>query len=383
MEIRILSDNECYVKNHDMNATDHIIPLHYDQVDLSTLVLHPSVAIVNDGSNVIVTKNGELFRGKLISSTDRNVVLFDGLNQLTIPHYDLIAIPKCIMVSDGNGNDKSSTSTYNASYITTGIVSYVVNSLELITKSTHQSDYNAYVTSTITISNNTPIDIIGAKLELLTYRAERHKYQSRAMLYQATSAPTSSNDGAMRSDTSTGTIYHIQGEHDIPKDCSKSLSLLMEQTDVEELYIIDVNDNGGDYINANYTLRWNSKSDLAGGKLNVYRDGNLETHLNTTAISKNQHRDITLFEVNNCFAQGIVSRTSINNNVSLSQVTIDLTLTSKVNHTITSLVRYYVGNSKVSKINNPNCQREGDYVIAKYRIENSQPIPHKVSFTIE
>lgn len=153
------------------------------------------------------------------------------------------------------------------SYVTTGIESSIIHSLDMNTK---------VLETDILISNDTMNDLDNVSIDIVT---------------------SDSNDMQLRtsmSESSIGTIYSIDDRYTLLQGYTTTVDIIDTTVDVQPMYIVDA-PNGK--ANAVYTIRWTSPIDIPAGSLYIYSDGVLEGISYIPNTGSNQIRDTTISSI--------------------------------------------------------------------------------------
>lgn len=394
MDIRLFPDGRSFVQHQIINveplpsnvpgvpANSFLIPLSRNQVDLSSI----QITGYNQGSislstkpMAVVHKGGKVYTGTLIDYTDSRVTLDVNSSRIIIRDYDDITDPQYILGLISSGPIPA---TLDISYVTTGISSSVVHSLNILSAS-----QQVQLTSDLLVTNNTPNDIVDAHFEVVTAEQANMPYYAKASAFNAETLTP-----AAPVETSTGSIYVVEGTYDILSGFEASIPIidmtLAQDMDIKAVYVIDA-PNGS--ANAVYTIQWKSPADLPPGTLNIYKDGVLEATTQIGSIGQGQVIDNPLLMIPSVYAKGTTTRVESNstnntggNNTSRASVTLTGVITNTLNEQISVYLRYNVGSGRVTVTSNIGMQpiRDGNYIEFPYTLGPKSNMPYNIGFTI-
>jgi hypothetical protein len=288
MDVRIFSDGRAYVKNqilevehitNGVGTSQFIIPLIRDQVDMNTLFI-PGISLSSKSLST-VTRGDEIFIGELIDYTDNRATLSINGRRVVIRDYDEIDQSQYLSGIGNIGN------TINVSYLTTGIVGTIAHKLDIDTK---------ILTSMLTVRNDTPNDLVNAQFEVVTSsQAQQPVMYARTMM--------ASN--AVVQQSSTGSIYIIDGRYTIKSGFEISIPLVESQIEMDAYYVLDAPNGTSSAI---YTIDWKSPEDLPAGNLFVYHAGQLEGNVFIDSVARDQVVSTQLLNIPSVYARGSISR---------------------------------------------------------------------------
>lgn len=266
------------------------------------------------------------------------------------------------------------------SYITSGIDTNVIHSLDISSQR---------LESNLNVTNNTFNDLTDAQFEVITAEQDTPVMAfSTAQYLRNSKAPA-----AAPTESSTGTIYVIDGTYNVPVGYTVSIPLIRDDIQTEILYVIDA-PNGQQ--NATYTLRWESPADLPPGSLYVYRAGNLEATSRISSTGEGQRRTIPLLVVPSVYARGTISRSDSehpsmlqngsmidpNGKVTIATVSLKGTVTNSLSEGITVILRYYVGSGKVNISSDYNAEKEDGYLLFPLTLEPRSSHSYDINFKV-
>lgn len=325
MEIRLFLNDITFVHQRALPVIQYgersfILPLLQSQVDINSL------KIMNITEKIYLSS-------------------LDSENVLSLPSVQDDAYILC-RVQNGEIPD-----TLDISYTTTGIQGYMIYRIYTDTERFE---------SILRIVNNTPTDISGAEIEVIT--AQQVGNEGIYRLQSSMDTTTSS----------VGSIYIIDGEHTIPSGYSQSIPLIQDNIEIDTFYVIDA-PNG--QANAIYTLQWRVESDLPPGQLYVYRANQLESVSNIQLTGNNQIREVPLLRVPSVYAVGTVTQKS---NDSSMNIQLKGTLFNTLEEEIEVYIRYNVGNGTL----NIDADRYNEYAIFPFTLERESNQRYDIQFSV-
>jgi len=356
MDVRLFSDGRAYVTNQILevehvvpgtDASQFIIPLSRDQVDMNTLQI-PGTSLSSRAIS-IVTKGNDSYMGTLVDITDNRATLIINNRRVIIRDYDDIIESQYISGIGNIGNKIS------VSYLTTGIVGTIIHRLNLDTR---------ILSTILNVRNNTPTDIVNAQFEVVT-----SSQIQQPMMYARTMVASN----AIIQQSSTGSIYIVDGRYSVKAGFEISIPLIESQIDIDRYYIIDAPNGVSD---AQYTIDWISPEDLPSGELFVYHSGQLEGNIHINSIGKDQVVSTSLLNIPSVYARGTISRQRKSDTE--STVTLNGIIYNSLDEAASVVLRYFVGDSTTSIDSN----RDGQYIVFPMDINTNGSAPYNISFTM-
>lgn len=320
-----------------------IIPLLMDQVDLSSIRASKDMYLSTYTIST-VRKGGDAYAGNVIGITDTTATIDTGGRRITVRDYDNIVSLRCIR---GKMRDGTIPSEITISYVSTGIQSSIVHSLDM-ESSTMSTD--------ILISNDTLQDLRDTSIDVITSDRASISNGPTERMYAASSMEESS----------IGAVYSIDGQYTLVHGYTTTIDLIASKVNVIPMYVIDA-PNGR--ANATYVVRWAPDVDIPTGSLYLYNGDVLEGTGHVPITGANQSRDISIASVPSIYAEGII-RTDADDAIYLSG-----TVYNTMSATNTVILRYYVGTGYRAY---PPMRKEGPYFILPMTIEGGRSMAYQM-----
>lgn len=348
MYIRLFP-NRTYVQDHILPVSvlgnnTFTIPLIADQIDINSIRTDVDLHISTHSLSTIY-KGDNMYTGDIVSITDDIAIIDMGDKRITIRGYDNVIDNKSIqgMMYDGY----VVPDTINMSYVTTGIESSIIHSLDMNTK---------VLETDILISNDTMNDLDNVSIDIVT--SDSNDMQLRT--YSA---------NASMSESSIGTIYSIDDRYTLLQGYTTTVDIIDTTVDVQPMYIVDA-PNGK--ANAVYTIRWKSPIDIPAGSLYIYNDGVLEGISYIPNTGSNQIRDTTISSIASIYAIG-----TIYNDEDKGIISLNGTIYNTMSITTNIVLRYYVGDD----YRGSSMRRDGPYIIMPLSLNGRSSTPYDITIT--
>lgn len=363
MNIRLFPDGTAYVSNQTVLSTRYadnyyLLPLSIEQVNLQSLQISPQ-ADISIEQLATVRKGLQTFDGTLKSYTDSYATLSSQGKDIIIRNYDEIQKNNLILVS------MVQNSPVVISYLTQpdAIIGQVIYRLNLSTQKLEAS---------LQISNKTLEDLRNITIDLVTSE------QQPQMLYRTASFAM---DEAVPTQSAAGTVYELQGTHDILRNQQVTIPLFQEDIDISIMYLFDA-PRGRQ--NALLMLTISPPITIPGGTMYIYDDVGLITTTNIRSIGAGEIVALELDRIADVYANGVVNVSPVENNTDSEgkvpqRVLLGGTITNMLNEPIVSLVRYYIGDSNIT--NAANALKEGNYAQQAFEVGAKQTAKYNMSFT--
>lgn len=355
MNIRLFPDGTAYVSNQTVVPTRYannyyLLPLSVEQVNIQSLQISPEadVSIVQLAN---IRKGSQTFDGTLKNYTDSYAVLSSKGTDIVIRNYDEIQKSNLLLISMIQ-NTPVTVSYLTQPDIITGSVVYRLN---LSTQKLEAS---------LQVSNKTLEDLTNVTIDVVTSEQQPQTYRVVAF---------STADGTIPTSTTAGTVYELQGTHNIPRNQQVTIPLFQEEIDISIMYLFD---SPRGRQNALLMLIISPPITIPGGTMYVYDDVGLITTTSIRSVGAGEIVALELDRIADVYANGTINIIPAETE---QRVLLSGTITNMLNEPIVSLVRYYIGDSNIT--NAANALKEGNYAQQAFEVGPKQTAKYNMSFT--